>query len=49
MNESFKINVYFDEKGEELESLIERLLINIFIKHGKEEQCLNKWKKQCTR
>ena len=42
MNESFKINVYFDEKGEELESLIERLLINKIIKHGKEEQCLNK-------
>ena len=42
MNESFKINVYFDEKGEELESLIERLLINTIIKHGKEEQCLNK-------
>ena len=29
MNESFKINVYFDEKGEELESLIERLLIDM--------------------
>lgn len=41
MCESFKINVYFDEKGEELESLIERVLI-VFIKHGKEEQCLNK-------
>lgn len=42
MCESFRINVYFDEKGEELESLIERLLINTFIKHEKEEQCLNK-------
>ena len=29
MCESFKINVYFDEKGEELECLIERLLIYI--------------------
>lgn len=29
MNESFKINVYFDEKGEELESLIKHLLIDI--------------------
>lgn len=32
MNKSFKINVYFDEKGEELESLIERLLIDILEK-----------------
>ena len=32
MNESFKINVYFDENGEELESLIERLLIDILEK-----------------
>ena len=32
MNESFKINVYFEEKGEELESLIERLLIYILEK-----------------
>ena len=32
MCESFKINVYFDEKGEELESLIERLLIDILEK-----------------
>lgn len=32
MNELFKINVYFDEKGEELESLIERLLIDILEK-----------------
>lgn len=28
MNETFKINVYFDEKGEELESLIELLIID---------------------
>ena len=34
MNETFKINVHFDEKGEELKSLIELLI--------KEEQCLNK-------
>ena len=32
MNESFKINVYFDEKGEELESLIVRMLIDILDK-----------------
>jgi hypothetical protein len=32
MCETFKINVYFDEKGEELESLIERLLIDILEK-----------------
>ena len=32
MNESFRINVYFDEKGEELESLIEHLLIDILEK-----------------
>ena len=32
MNESFRINVNFDEKGEELESLIERLLIDILEK-----------------
>lgn len=28
MNESFKINVYFDEQGEELEKIISYLLIN---------------------
>ena len=32
MNESFKINLYFDEKGEELEKLIERLISNILEK-----------------
>ena len=32
MNESFKINVYFDEKSEELKSLIERLVIDILEK-----------------
>ena len=32
MNESFRINVHFDEKSEELESLIERLLIDILEK-----------------
>ncbi len=32
MNETFKINVYFDENGESLESLIEHLLINILEK-----------------
>lgn len=29
MNETFKINMYFDEKGEELEGLIKNLIINI--------------------
>jgi hypothetical protein len=28
MYETFKINVYFDENGEELENLIEQLLID---------------------
>lgn len=32
MKESFKINMYFDEKGEELESLIEHVLIEILEK-----------------
>lgn len=34
MNETFKINVYFDEKGEEIENLISRLLIDILEKNG---------------
>ena len=29
MNESFKINIYFDEKGENLENLIELLIMNL--------------------
>ncbi len=29
MSKSFKINIYFDEKGESLESLIEHLIINM--------------------
>ncbi len=29
MNESFKINIYFDEKGENLEKLIEQMIINM--------------------
>lgn len=33
MNESFKINIYFDEKGESLENLIENLIINILEKN----------------
>ncbi len=32
MNESFKINIYYDEKGENLENLIEHLIINILEK-----------------
>ncbi len=32
MNESFKINIYFDEKGEDLENLIEHLIMNILEK-----------------
>lgn len=33
MNESFKFKMYFDENGEELESLIERLLTDILEKN----------------
>lgn len=29
MSETFKINIYFDEKSEELEGLIKHLIINI--------------------
>ena len=29
MHERFKINIYFDEKGESLESLIEQMIINM--------------------
>ncbi len=32
MNETFKINMHFDEKGEELESLIELLIIDVLEK-----------------
>jgi len=28
MNEAFKINMYFDEKGEKIEKLISHVLIN---------------------
>ncbi len=34
MCESFKINVYFDEKGEEIENLISYFLIDILEKKG---------------
>ena len=33
MNEAFKINVYFDEKGEEIEKIISYLLIDIIEKN----------------
>lgn len=33
MNEEFKINVYFDEKGEEIEKIISHLLIDIIEKN----------------
>lgn len=33
MNESFKINVYFDEKGEEIEKIILHFLIDIIGKN----------------
>ena len=33
MNEKFKINVHFDEKGEEIENLISCLLIDILEKN----------------
>lgn len=29
MSESFKINIYFNEKGEDLEKLIEQMMINM--------------------
>ena len=29
MSETFKVNIYFDEKGEELEGVIKHLIINI--------------------
>ncbi len=32
MNETFKINVYFDEKGEEIENIISHFLIDILEK-----------------
>ena len=32
MSETFKINMHFDEKGEELEGLIKHLIINILKK-----------------
>ena len=32
MSETFKINIYFDENGEELEELIKHLIINILKK-----------------
>ncbi len=32
MSETFKINIYFDEKGEELEGVIKHLTINILKK-----------------
>lgn len=33
MSETFKINMYFDEKGEDLEKLIKYLIINILKKN----------------
>ena len=33
MYETFKINVYFDEKGEKIENLISRILIDILEKN----------------
>lgn len=32
MNDTFKINVKFDENGEEIEKLIARILVNILEK-----------------
>ena len=29
MDESFKINIYFNEKGDDLENLIEHLIMNM--------------------
>lgn len=33
MNEPFKINIYFDGKGEDLENLIEYLIIDMLDKN----------------
>ena len=33
MSETFKINIYFDEKGEELEDLIKYIIINTINKN----------------
>ncbi len=33
MNKNFKINMYFDEKGKELEEVIKHLIMNIFKKN----------------
>lgn len=38
MKESFKVNMYFDEKGEEIEKLISRFLISKLEK-TKEAEC----------
>ena len=35
MKESFKINIYFDEKGENLEKLIEQMIINMIERKDK--------------
>ena len=42
MNDLFKINVQFDEKGEELEKIILYFLRDVFIKYSEEEKCLIK-------
>ena len=34
MSETFKINMYFDEKGENIEELIKHLIINILKKNN---------------
>ena len=34
MNETFKVNVYFDEKGEEIEKIISHLILNIMEKNN---------------
>ena len=44
MSETFKINMYFDEKGEELERLIKYLIIKTLKKNtfGHQKFVLNK-------
>ncbi len=44
MSETFKINMHFDEKGEELERLIKYLIINTLKKNtfGHQKFVLNK-------
>lgn len=43
MSEPFKINIYFDEKGEDLEKLIEQMIINMIEIKEKNFDYLSIW------